>query len=1391
MSNITAVFHQERIPDSQILSSFCGKFIPILISSNEESSEDDKIDQICAQYSTKIKIYKIKKKKENDLILNKLELLNTYEIYDKILYSEKFNSLQNNKNLNSIILSLSSYKLSFIEYNIQYDAFNTLALYSIDQFLLGGKINIEKAFKVYSSLTYNYIICLYDENKMSILKKKKEDKKISSMGSGQSFSDDHSYSDTINGEKYFLPTIYLNDLSYKYNIYKIINIYIPNKNFELFYFNNSNEENKSKIQIYILFIESISENIEINNDNKNVNNENDNNITNDNNINNETNNENQINYNFYMREKVSLGILSYNLKTNEYTNFELLFSGLDENAFDFTILEKDSIADNIAIIFSAYNLQIINLKLKTSINYILDNNYSLIFPKLYPDLNKYEINTYFIDNNNFLDLRGSGFLVLNNTSFIFSDSKGKLIYSAFDDNNDINFDEIKIDNEYNRLCAPYNKILMPYGFIFFLSSPFSDGIILTFNMKGNNYKKTDKIISYSPIINFHLVNDMNNDLIKLAFTSGYGENSILSFAYNEFLFYEIQKIYMELYDIDYMKSINYEENNYTKYIICKLKNQKLIVFQNINNNLINISNNIKYNKDFNIINFGQIYINSNHEKINILIFENQIYFYDNNFNILNNFNNNFNNNKFVVKDAKVGENFVLLFNNNEKRYFLLSLYEKKINDNNKSNNDIVEIMIKENIYIRYKELTKLLYKDNNDVIKVNMISKLYLNKYNFLSIYRNNTNIEIYDITDFLEISENMMIDDNENENNFKILLNNSCINYFPSILLDDNLNQNLLYRSNSNPNIDFSNSINKIFNINNNENNNNLNNSFELNLKTSLSFSVDSPDFVYFESLGNICILTLTFKSGLLIIYTLFVSEISKDSKGIKSIGFKKKRIEKLINIDYREFFRLNINSLFIPFNNISKKTGILFNLESNRKIIYEANGELCLLKINSKNNISNFSGFCDFNSEELNDGFIISEGGSFKYCNTYKDYTLSNYSLLIRSNKLNRFPVILTYTPEYNLNMNFTYYSYIMVEKEMISPNKFQYYMTLRSEERQIISEIAFGPNETVTECNVIELPINIRNINNTKKYIAVGINIINEDSSEDSFISGKIQLYNKESGNLELSYEKDKLKGIITMIQSFHNSILVVEGSKIIIYQFNPGEEINMNKYSSIENKNLPISYRNANKLLVTGDIIDSFNLLYMKHSNNINMNQVEIVVDTKDNNHIKVTTCNLWLIHNKKCCILFDEDNNGYIFYLSESTSTRICDFNLNKIVNEIRTIYTRNQNDYYSYYYSSLNGSIGFINHIENDVYEKLNYLCEFIYYHFPFNSGVNPRLFYSLNYENNTNNNNFQKPQGRFIDFSILDIFLKLSDKFQDIICNNVLGVDKSVIIKYIYDLIG
>ena len=156
-NNLTAVFHKEIIPDSQILSSFCGKFIPTLLDTYYDIKNDIKLDQICVQYSTKIKIYALTKS-NNKEEFNKLNLLNTYNVYDTINHAEKFNPLITpNKLINSIILSLSSYKISIIEYDILYDNFTTVALYSIDKFILSGKIKSEQSFKIFSSLTYNYI----------------------------------------------------------------------------------------------------------------------------------------------------------------------------------------------------------------------------------------------------------------------------------------------------------------------------------------------------------------------------------------------------------------------------------------------------------------------------------------------------------------------------------------------------------------------------------------------------------------------------------------------------------------------------------------------------------------------------------------------------------------------------------------------------------------------------------------------------------------------------------------------------------------------------------------------------------------------------------------------------------------------------------------------------------------------------------------------------------------------------------------------------------------------------------------------------------------------------------------------------------------------------------
>lgn len=206
--------------------------------------------------------------------------------------------------------------------------------------------------------------------------------------------------------------------------------------------------------------------------------------------------------------------------------------------------------------------------------------------------------------------------------------------------------------------------------LYFLSSPFSDAVIFTYNKDKVNFQITDRIINYSPIINFHLVNDMNNNDLILVFTSGYGKNSSLSFAYEKFLFNMFTKNNMtETYDIDYMKSINYIENEYTKFILCKLKNRKLIVFKSLNKDLLNFSDNIDYNKESNIIEFGEIKINGSiNQKIIILIFDKEIKFYDNNFNLFNPNNiDNFPN--FEINKAKVGENSILIYSVIEKKYF--------------------------------------------------------------------------------------------------------------------------------------------------------------------------------------------------------------------------------------------------------------------------------------------------------------------------------------------------------------------------------------------------------------------------------------------------------------------------------------------------------------------------------------------------------------------------------------------------------------------------------------------------------------------------------------------------------------------------------------------------
>ena len=133
-------------------------------------------------------------------------------------------------------------------------------------------------------------------------------------------------------------------------------------------------------------------------------------------------------------------------------------------------------------------------------------------------------------------------------------------------------------------------------------------------------------------------------------------------------------------DIDFMKGIKDDNSGYSLYLLCKLKSRKLIVFQNLNNNLINISNNIEYNKDLSIVNFGEIVVNDNDnddnnnfkEKYIVLFFDTETKIYNKKFELILTLNNNFlnQNNSLNITDARVGENLCLIYNKSEKKYFL-------------------------------------------------------------------------------------------------------------------------------------------------------------------------------------------------------------------------------------------------------------------------------------------------------------------------------------------------------------------------------------------------------------------------------------------------------------------------------------------------------------------------------------------------------------------------------------------------------------------------------------------------------------------------------------------------------------------------------------------------
>lgn len=145
----------------------------------------------------------------------------------------------------------------------------------------------------------------------------------------------------------------------------------------------------------------------------------------------------------------------------------------------------------------------------------------------------------------------------------------------------------------------------------------------------------------------------------------------------------------------------------------------------------------------------------------------------------------------------------------------------------------------------------------------------------------------------------------------------------------------------------------------------------------------------------------------------------------------------------------------MFIRFENIGDRPGLLLNIKGLQKVLFEVNGKLTFL--NFENNMilrMVIEAFTDIKFEDNNFGFLYFENGYIKCCRIPSGYEIEQVGL-IRRNPLFRFPV------NCNILQIGTVKLYITVEKEtrivvvpnMPPSNRYIYHLVLRTEEYGII--------------------------------------------------------------------------------------------------------------------------------------------------------------------------------------------------------------------------------------------------------------------------------------------------------------------------------------------------
>jgi hypothetical protein len=1379
---------KEVVKSTQVDFTLSGKFT-YGNRINHQHIKEYMIHQILLVKNSLFEIYDVLKindeSNSNDPAMNyKYNYLLEYKVFGKITGVEKFRmNTMNPSQCDAIVLILDYAKVAILEYDPNYFDFKILCLYNLEnENLSNGKKFYKDNMQVFSSVIYNSLFFLSNDVTITVLLRKYNYMFNPQLSGENNLTGLHEeeqikYLDTISGEKYFHPSFYIN--FHNYGVSKIIKFYIYNKeNENLDYYNQIFPFNENEnIVMFILYKESGFLTLE-----------------------NETSNNVVSNPNFY-KNKINLALVAINRRTHSLESFEIIFENLDQNSFElFSIY-----SGKIIVVLAPYCVQIVNLDQKICYNIILNPIYVGVFHREYTVKNINNMRGDISHVNLNMDLRGGGYLVITNTQWVFTNSKGLLYVFSFENNIfNVKIDQIHLQkkNELFSLEVPYKDIIMPFPGVFFLSSLFSDPVFVIYD--GMNYSVGNTMTNLSPIINFVCVLDRFQT--KFIFTSGYNKSGQINFFYDK-LFYDINFATQEYQEISFLKSINFQDEIHSRYLLVGFKNGKSLIYE-IGKTFENISEKVGLYQSSRILNTIVVKIKMNKNKSgdnsNIDSYMQIILIvYENFFQIFNQYM------KLLVEIplknlidlqstdmiedkirlSKLSENLIIFNTYYDK--FVMCLFEasesiEKIQNDDNEMSEISEnsefsekdqdqtsnfkkIEIGNNIIFKYREITTDLMKSNQKILKFEVNSKKIEN-FTYLVLYRENGVLEIFNILDFTKYS-------NENSENFDIspIFENNLISELPVILSDT--------RKEENRN-DFQTSY------------SDLTQKLILNNNIAHIDILTTPEEIFFDILETKIVFSIVYKNGAIIYYEVFFKNqneknISLPGSGLTptpslEIKMKKFYIDCIENIDYRELFYSEVTNLYIRFSNINEKSGVLLNIKGNQKMLFEINGMLKFLDF--ENNIKikrSFSAFSDLSKEGSPNGFIFYENGYLTIANIPKNYEIKECGL-IKRNPLNHFPVNLNYLIIGQGNM--VMYYYITIEKELkltsiktaggqVTVNKFIYYLCLRNDESKVIDQIEFPAGEVIVESRIVEL-LNLHKIKT--KYIAVGVNLTDE-KGEEMACKAKLQLYNIENGKF-VNVLDSELRGVISMIHSIDGILIISEGSKIYLYQYVPLTN-EIKKLSVIENKNLVTCSKVQSKFIITGDIFESATWIVFKHDQDINNSSIYIL--GKDQNNYRTTAIDFWIDDTEETyktgCLLADDEKNLHIFIINPELNSpnrliEVADLHIGKKLTELR---------YYSYnnksfvYYSTSDGSIGLVKPISKLSHDRLGLLSEFLYNHLPFKAGLNPKVFYSTYLKNSLS---YKKEKGNIVDLEILNYFLYLPITTQKLIAKNVVLSRETII---------